>query len=761
MGAAPILTISKNGQELKTQPVNGEVVLGRAEGCVIRLDDRAVSREHAVFRPAQGGVQVERMSEVAPLSVNGNECTRAIIKEGDVIEIGPYLLKLSSSSAQTNSEAPSIPTPISMALSAPSLDVSPTQSSVSTTDPANSLELTVPSSSGNLTTGDLPSLESSPSTGMALEIETPEIAPPPEVQTGSGPQIALEEPSAPTGMADLGAVQIDEEAKTKVLPAGKLSAKLMLPAGVANVTEFEVDKDEISIGRGQDCDIVLDDKKASRKHAVIRRTGVTFSVKDLGSANGTFLNGAKIEEKELTGDDILKIGSVEFRFLALSADYAAKQNNFMPVQEEAIPDFQMGLSDAGQAASPDEVAVSSSAIHESGAPNGYYSAPAAPIPGMASIPGMAGLPAKKSSLFQKYRALPPRRKAIWTAVIIAGVFFLLFDEPEKAPPKKPATIVKKGEKPSPTFDSLTPEQKKFVESQHALAFDYYKNRDYDKALFEIQKIFTLIPDYKDSREIERYAKEGKRKLEALEEEKRKKEEEEKLKLRIADLVGQTKMLMDQKKYPEAKEMLPQILALDPDNAQVSEWRKVLDQIEEDLRIAEQQKQVQEQINLRAWDLYKEGLGQKKQKHYQGALETFKKVFDLGASDKKVEKSAGSQIKQIERILRELRDPVLAEAKQSEESQEFLKAFNLYKKATEIDPQHPAGYAGMNRIRGILHEKAKVLYIDAVLAESYSDFETAKKKYLECREVAPWDDIYRERADRKLATFFKPKEEQPQ
>ena len=57
------------------------------------------------------------------------------------------------------------------------------------------------------------------------------------------------------------------------------------------------------------------------------------------------------------------------------------------------------------------------------------------------------------------------------------------------------------------------------------------------ALFEIEKIFALIPDYKDSREIERYAKEGKRKLEAQEEEKRKKEAEEKLKLQIAALRG--------------------------------------------------------------------------------------------------------------------------------------------------------------------------------------------------------------------------------
>ena len=314
-----------------------------------------------------------------------------------------------------------------------------------------------------------------------------------------------------------------------------------------------------------------------------------------------------------------------------------------------------------------------------------------------------------------------------------------------------------------TFESLSPEQKKFVESQHALAFDYYKNREYDKALFEIQKIFALIPDYKDSREIERYAKEGKRKLEALEEEKRKKEDEEKLKLKINELVDQAKVLMDKKKYEQAKEFFPQILALDPDNQQVSEWRRLVEKLEEEGRIKSQEKSVQEQINVRAWDLYREGLALKKKGKYHEAIETFRRVMDVGASDRKVELSARARIRDTEKQITSLRDPVLADAKAAEDAQDLPKAYALYEKATVIDPPHPAGYAGMARIKGVLHERAKGLYIEAVLAESYSDFETAKKKYQECKEVAPSDDVYFERAERKLALFFKPKttEEQPQ
>src|SRR3954465_5728929 len=93
MGAAAQLLITRDGEVLKKQSLEGEVDVGRAEGCVVRLEDRAISRQHALFRPVGDGFQVEKKSEFGPLTVNGAECTRAFLKEGDVISIGPYLVK--------------------------------------------------------------------------------------------------------------------------------------------------------------------------------------------------------------------------------------------------------------------------------------------------------------------------------------------------------------------------------------------------------------------------------------------------------------------------------------------------------------------------------------------------------------------------------------------------------------------------------------------------------------------------------------------
>ena len=532
----------------------------------------------------------------------------------------------------------------------------------------------------------------------------------------------------------------DGDAKTKVLSNSKVLAKIHFPDGIANVREVELNEGEVSLGRGKNCNVVLEDKKASRKHAIIRRSGMGFTLKDLESANGTFVNGIQISEQELYGGDLIRIGNSEFRFEAISSDYLARQGDFLPVPQEA------DNGGGGFNSSLDSPLSPEAAFHPG-------MAGSAGVGASAGIPGISVVgTAKKTTLVQKFRALPKRSQMIWGAFLL-GVFYFAFideDQPQKPVPQKKVQV---GEKQSATFETLSPEQQKFVISEHALAFEYYKSKDYDKALFELGKIFALIPDYKDSREIERYSREGQKKLQIQEEERRKKEEEAKLKARIAELVDETKVDMDKKEYDKAREMFPQILALDPDNTSVTAWSKEVEKYEEDLRIKAEEESVRQQINLHAWEMYREGVEERKAGKFQDALVTFGKVGDIGASDKKVNTAALEQIKEVIAQIAGLRDPVLDEAKQAEDSQDFPKAYDLYEKATHIDPPHPAGYAGMARIRDILHDRAKDLYIEAVLAESYSDFTTSKKKFQECMQVAPKDDIYHSRAERKLASYF--------
>lgn len=72
----------------------------------------------------------------------------------------------------------------------------------------------------------------------------------------------------------------------------------------------------ITIGRGQEADICIVDAKASRIHAAIRYWDDIFVVRDVGSSNGTYLNGNRIEVAKLNPGDVLRVGDVEFQVSA-------------------------------------------------------------------------------------------------------------------------------------------------------------------------------------------------------------------------------------------------------------------------------------------------------------------------------------------------------------------------------------------------------------------------------------------------------------
>lgn len=69
----------------------------------------------------------------------------------------------------------------------------------------------------------------------------------------------------------------------------------------------------VTLGRDKSADVVIDDPKCSRIHAAIRYWDDIYVIRDMGSSNGTYLNGQKIEVAKLAPGDVIKIGNVEIR----------------------------------------------------------------------------------------------------------------------------------------------------------------------------------------------------------------------------------------------------------------------------------------------------------------------------------------------------------------------------------------------------------------------------------------------------------------
>jgi pSer/pThr/pTyr-binding forkhead associated (FHA) protein len=75
---------------------------------------------------------------------------------------------------------------------------------------------------------------------------------------------------------------------------------------------FSISRDMMVIGRRQDCDLMIPLGEISRKHCRIIRDDDTLRLEDLGSSNGTFHNGRRIQEAVLEPGDTVQVGPVSF-----------------------------------------------------------------------------------------------------------------------------------------------------------------------------------------------------------------------------------------------------------------------------------------------------------------------------------------------------------------------------------------------------------------------------------------------------------------
>jgi len=105
-----------------------------------------------------------------------------------------------------------------------------------------------------------------------------------------------------------------DAAAVDALPVG--SALLVVQKGPGAGSRFLLDQDVVNAGRHPDSEIFLDDVTVSRRHAVFNRDGDAYTVSDVGSLNGTYVNRDRIETVALTDSDEVQIGKYRLVYFA-------------------------------------------------------------------------------------------------------------------------------------------------------------------------------------------------------------------------------------------------------------------------------------------------------------------------------------------------------------------------------------------------------------------------------------------------------------
>ena len=110
---------------------------------------------------------------------------------------------------------------------------------------------------------------------------------------------------------------IEQEASESVQadPFAKVLGRMVCTGPELEGKTFDLVLGELSVGRAQECDITLDEPSVSRRHAALAVEVGAVKVIDLGSNNGVFVNGKRVQEATLESRDEVSFGTVSTRYL--------------------------------------------------------------------------------------------------------------------------------------------------------------------------------------------------------------------------------------------------------------------------------------------------------------------------------------------------------------------------------------------------------------------------------------------------------------
>jgi pSer/pThr/pTyr-binding forkhead associated (FHA) protein len=275
------------------KPVNS---LGRDELCDVGVfGDPSVAPQHAAIkRAASGGYLIEDMGAASSGTlVNGQRVTSQGLADGDLIQLGGVRIEFHEKSGRAPVRQPRDVAAPAQAARAPAVPEGICAFCGQAKDPRTGACACTPVA------------QPAPGFGVAAQGGSEPQAGPGFTAAAQGAGAAWNTPvaSGPAYAPSAGGVAPGASPRL-VWVSGPLSGQVTPMAGA-----------EVTIGREVGRDVVLaGDTTASRRHAVLRPQGAGYEIADEGSANGTYVNGVRVNGQALRPGDRVRVGQSEFLF---------------------------------------------------------------------------------------------------------------------------------------------------------------------------------------------------------------------------------------------------------------------------------------------------------------------------------------------------------------------------------------------------------------------------------------------------------------
>jgi len=773
-----ILSVFKNNQVVSEVDLAQEIAgsessrlsffIGRADSCHVALDDKMISREHAEVIYDNGTWSIKQVSEFGHLIINGAPLTDKVLATGDMITITPYSINVFIKPIEATPEVVATPEPEVLPEEVESEDEEDDEPSPTETVAISESEVLASAEGNDEGEEEAEEAESSELDEFSDEEESSESdnefgeeggfsseGDESNIFSGENDDVEFPEDNEGTeafeteggeddyGLDDDYGDYDDDGDKTQVLQSFA-SVQIELFGEYAPYDKINVEMGETFIGRDPEkCQIILTDPEVSSVHAVIRRNNMTCTLEDLQSGNGTLLNGERVNKQMLTNEDEFIIGATTFTVNIGSDFLESEQKTLMPVEENQSVEVEE-IVEVGADFEGEIQELEGEGFGEEKA-------------------------ATNSSLFSKESLKDPvkRKKLIYIGAGLVLAFVLLTPDPKpekKLTPKEKAALAKKAKekkgkagagakKKLKLKKKFTKEQLEFLDGTYQLAKELFDQGKYDQAIFEMDKIFSLTPEYKNVKQLYDLSKVGLAKIEELERKRQAEIARQTRMKKVKELVEKARVATKEHNVVLAEGLYQKIMELDPENFDVPQFRLELDAWKKEQDRAAVEKAQKEAERKRQVNALAPGKNFYMKEKWHSAVIKLEKFLQTKGLDDDLVKEGSNLLKKAKENLGNVVKPLLGKARSLREGQDLKGAYEHYKEILEYDPTNGEALNEMDDIRQKLNIRSKKIYQEAIISESLNLYNDAKEKFQEVQQVAPSDSDYYRKATDKLQDYL--------
>ncbi|MFN3696822.1 MAG: FHA domain-containing protein [Pseudobdellovibrio sp.] len=539
--------------------------------------------------------------------------------------------------------------------------------------------------------------------------------------------------------------QIDENERTVVGVVQQVPYFKMLDSQgqVREMLRLEVG-DLWVAGRDPSCQIVIPDQRVSRRQFEIRKINGLYSIIDLASVNGTFLNGSPVsgtEPEPLKSGDAITVldNTMYFELHDPNFQYRMDRIDVPPIVprmniegQTHVEDIEDPLVGSGYDQSPtsqEPVYMGAPSVQPGMEYNSGFQQTYAQQSSGGPFTGMPPYGQAQSQFYnfqQQQAVVEPtpwqkftQNKPLFATVIIlilAGSYYIseMFNQPVVQNSQQIANI-------DDPFLKLNKEDQDRIKMWYSTAEKALKQQQFSTAKENLDRVHSILPlGYKDSKAHEAEAQNGELTIITQQETERREKEEAKNREIIAETIAKCEKIIN----PDVteKEMqfcLSPATIIQPDNPDISRLVNQVAKIVEDRRIEEQKKQTAAQqalalkeLFLKAEDLNQKGFPRK-------TIKAYKEVINSSLNDPEYLKELSKKrIKLIENKIREKNQTNLANAEVFIKEGKLRDGILSLRAALDFDPDNQTLKDKIEKYSNDLRNQVKIMYQESIIDENF-------------------------------------------